>query len=195
MVKRKTVMAREDLANQLTLIAKRSGRTLYDLVNEVFELLIRADEMGLNLRRIVEESWILNDAKKAGFTLGPEALWYEMAEIAYKHAGDEAVKCWSEAGAWLAKRYLTGDVEKPLEAFKRSLKASAWNIPEFTFETSGSKVSIRIYSPRFPESYTILYASFLESALKTFGYKTVEKEVSRGKIRLEALREMGNVEE
>jgi hypothetical protein len=54
-------------------------------------------------------------------------------------------------------------------------------------ERMEGRVSVRIISPRFTESYTVLLASFLEGALEAFGYKITDKEVSRGAIRLEAL--------
>ena len=194
-VKRKTLFAREDLVNRLSVIAKQHGYTLYNLVNEILELAIRAEDVGINLRRIFEESWILKTAKKDGFILGLETLWYDMAEIAYSKAKRKAAKKWFEAGVWLAKRYITAGVEEPFEAFKRSLKAYTWNIPELTIEKDGGSVMVRVMSPRFPESYMILYSSFLEGALKTFGYKISNMEVSPRMIKIKALREEADVEE
>ena len=194
-VKRKTLFAREDLANRLSGIAKQHGYTLYSLVNEILELAVRAEDEGINLRKIFEESLIVKNAKKDGFILGLENLWYDMAELAYEKAGDEAVKKWFEAGVWLAKRYTTAEMEKPFEAFKRSLEAYTWNVPELTIEEDEKTVSIRMISPRFPESYTILYSAFLEGALETFGYKISSKEVSAGMIRLKAVGKEVDVEE
>jgi len=194
-VKRKTLFAREDLANRLSVIAKQHGYTLYSLVNEILELAVRAEDAGINLRKIFEESWILKNAKKDGFILVLENLWYDMAELAYEKAGDEAVKKWFEAGVWLAKRYATAGMERPFEAFKRSLEAYTWNVPELTIEEDEKTVSIRMISPRFPESYTILYSAFLEGALETFGYKISSKEVSTGMIRLKAVGKEADVEE
>ena len=194
-IKRKTLFAREDLANRLSVIAKQHGYTLYNLVNEILELAIQAEDAGINLRKIFKESWILKTAKKDGFILGLENLWYDMAELAYEKARDEAIKRWFEAGVWLAKRYATAETEKPFEAFRRSLEAYTWNVPELTIEEDGNTVSIRIISPRFPESYTILYTAFLEGALETFGYEISSKEVSIGTIRLKAVRKEADVEE
>ena len=194
-VKRKTLFAREDLANKLIEMAKQRGYTLYSIVNEIFELAIQAEEAGVNLRKLFEESWIPKKAKKDGFILGPEALWYDMADIAYKNAREEALKKWFEAGIWLAKRYMTIEPEDAFEAFKKSLRAYTWNIPEVIIEENEKTVYIRIVSPRIPESYTILYLAFLEGALETFGYKVSNKDASAGSIRIKALRNDLNVEE
>jgi len=185
-VKRKTVMAREDLANRLIEMAKRQGYTLYDLVNMIFELVLEADSAGLNLGSLIEESRLIRSARNSGFTLGFERLWYEMAEIAYKFSPEEILERWFEAGAWLAKKHMSDD--KPLEELMKLLKASAWETLEFKFESKDGKVKIRILNPRFPESYTKLYARLLEAALETFGYTEIEKTISRGKIWIEASR-------
>ena len=186
-IKRKTLFAREDLVNRLLSIAKQQGRSLYGLVNEIFELVIRAEDLGVNQQKAFEERWILKKARKDGFILVPEGLWYEMAEIAYQNSKDEALKRWFEAGVWLAKRYMEVESEEPLEAFKRSLKAYSWNMEEMVIEEENEKISIRIISPRMPETYAKLYSTFIEGALNTFGYKIAKKEVSFGNIRLEAV--------
>jgi len=186
-VKRKTLVAREDLVDRLSEVAKQRGYSLYAMVNEVLELAVKAEETGVDLKRVVEERDILEAAREAGFILGLESLWYEMAELAYEKARSRALKSWFEAGVWLAKRYATGEVEDAFAAFKKDLEAFTWNALEFTIEKAGEKVSVRIISPRFTESYTVLFTSLLEGALDTFGYKIANKEISRGAIRLEAL--------
>ena len=193
-VKRKTLMAREDLANRLGEIAKQHGHTLFNYVNDILELAVQAEEKGINLRRVFEDSRMLKSAREAGFILGLESLWYDMAELAYRKAKRKAVKSWFEAGEWLGKRYATGDVEDPFGAFKKDLEAFTWNAPELSIERSGKEVSIRMISPKFPESYAVLYTAFLEGALEAFGYQVAEREVSRGNIRLKAVRKEGHVE-
>ncbi|MFW6117437.1 MAG: hypothetical protein ACOC6G_02510 [Thermoproteota archaeon] len=193
MVKRKTVMAREDLANRLKEIAEERGCSLYSLVNEIFQLTIESEDMGVSLRKTVEDSSVLNKAQTSGFVLVLENLWYEMVELAYQERKEETRESWSEAGVWLAKQYLTGEAKKPFERFIEELKAFTWNAPEFTVEKSENGVSIRIINPRFPEFYTRLYSTFLESGLETFGYQIGDKGVSRGTIRLKAVRKEEDV--
>ena len=187
-VKRKTLVAREDLVDRLSEVAKRRGRSLYDTVNEVFEAAIRAERMGLDLRGVVEERGVLKAARDAGFILGPESLWYDLADLAYEKARRKVLESWFEAGVWLAKRYVTGAVGDAFEAFKRDLETFMWSVPELSIERMGDSVLVRVISPRFTESFTFLFAAFLEGALKTFGYKNTSKEVFRGRIFLEAVK-------
>jgi len=187
--KRKTFVARQDLTKRISEMAKRRGYSLYDMVNEVFELTVKAEDSGVNLRNAVEELGVLKTAKEAGFILCMESLWYDMTELAYKKAKSKTLKSWFNAGVWLAKRYVTSENADPFEAFKKDLEAFTWNTPEFNIEKTEKQVSVRIISSRFPESYTLLYEAFLKGVLETFGYKTVDKEVERGGIRLKARKE------
>lgn len=193
-VRRKMLAAREDLVEQISDIANRRGFTLFNMINDLLELAIKVEGMGLSLRDVVDEYGLVKAAKDMGFVLGLENLWYDMVELAYSKAKSKTLKSWFEAGAWLAKRYATSDVADPVEAFKRDLEAFTWNAPEFTIEKVENKLSIRIISPRFPESYTVLLTSFLEGALESFNYEIAEKEVSKGNIRLEAFRKGADVQ-
>lgn len=192
--KRKTFVAREDLMNRLREMAKLRGYTLYGMINEVFELAVKAEDAGVSLRSAVEGREVLKKARETGFILGLESLWYEMAELAYQKAKTQALKSWFEAGVWLAKRYATSEIEDPIKAFAEDLEAFTWNAPEFSLERTGREVSVRIISPKFPESYTLLFEAFLEGALKAFGYEIMDKEVAMGTIRLKAVRKEANEE-
>ena len=169
-------------------LAKQGDLSLYGFVNEVFELILRANELGVNLSALIDSRELLKSAMDSGFTLGLERLWYEMAELAYDKSKNKSLKSWFDAGVWFAKRYVTGEADDPFEAFKNDLKDFTWNVPELELNKTADAVSVRIVSPRFTEAYTFLFTSFLEGALETFGYKIDGKEISRGIIRLEAVR-------
>ena len=188
-VKRKTFVAREDLINRLSEFSEQRGYSLYALVNEVLELAIKAEEAGVDLKRVVEEYRAVKAAREAGFILTLERLWYDMADLVYEQAKDEALKGWFDVGAWFAKRYvaLGGKVGESFRAFVKDLEAFVWNVSEFTVETVKGKVYVRLVSPRFTEAYTYLFRAFIGGALDAFGYRVVEEEVGRGIMRLEAV--------
>ena len=187
-IRRKTFAAREDLIERGSEVAKEKGFSFYAFVNEILQLALQAEEMGVSLRSLIDERGLLKAAKEAGFVLGLETLWYEMADIACDKAKRKAVTCWVEAGAWLAKSYVSGGTKDPFLAFKSDLEAFTWNAAELDVEEGNNEVSIRIISPKFSESYTFLLAAFLESALETFGYTRFNKDVTRGTIRMKAHR-------
>jgi len=185
---RKTFAAREDLIERASEVAKKRGFSFYAFINEILQLTLQAEELGINLRGLIEERGLLKAAKEAGFILGLENLWYEMVDITCEKAKRRALDCWVESGEWLAKRYISSGVRDPFLAFKCDLEAFTWNASELDVETEKDEVAIRIISPKFSESYTFLLAAFLESALKTFGYARFNRDVTRGTIRIKAQR-------
>ena len=187
-VKRKTFVAREDLLEGLSDVARERGYSLYALINEIFDLALRAEEMGLDLRRVVEERGVLETAKKSGFVLGLESLWCDMADLVYDRAKDEALKSWFEAGVWFAKRYVANSGVDAFGAFKKDLKAFMWNVNDLSIERIGGLLSFRLVSPRFSEAFTFLFKAFICGAFDALGFKIVNEEVGRGIIRLEAIR-------
>ena len=187
-VRRKTFAARQDLIERASKLAKQKGYTLYAFINEMLQLTFEAEELGVSFRILLDERGLLKAAKEASFVLGLESLWYEMADVAHEKAKRRALNSWVEAGAWLAKSYISSGIKDPFSTFKQDLAAFTWNASELDFEEENDAVSIRIISPRFSESYTVLFAAFLESALETFGFTRFSKDVSRGTIRLKAHR-------
>ena len=185
---RKTFAAREDLIERASEVAKKRGFSFYAFINEILQLTLQAEELGINLRGLIEERGLLKAAKEAGFILGLENLWYEMVDITCEKAKRRALDCWVESGEWLAKRYISSGVRDPFLAFKCDLEAFTWNASELDVETEKDEVAIRIISPKFSESYTFLLAAFLESVLKTFGYARFNRDVTRGTIRIKAQR-------
>ncbi len=169
-------------------VAKENELTLYGFVNEAFDLTLKASELGVNLRTLIDSRELLKVAREKGYTLGLESLWYEMSEIAFNEAKTKSLQIWFNAGVWLAKRYVSDDVEDPIEEFKKDLKEFSWNVPELEINKKNKRISVRVVSPRFSESYTSLFSSLFEGALETFGYKIDNKEIARGIICLEAIK-------
>lgn len=185
---RKTFAAREDLIDRASEVAKQKGFSLYAFINETLLIALQAEEMDVSLRTLIHERGLLKAAKDASYVLGLESLWYEMCDIAYAKAKRKSLDCWVEAGAWLAKSYISSGVADPFSVFKRDFLAFTWNASELSIDEGNGKVSIRIISPRFSESYTFALAAFLESALSAFGYNRFKNDVTRGTIRLNAHR-------
>jgi hypothetical protein len=107
-IRRKTLVAREDLVNRVVEVAKEQGCSLFELVNDLFRLVIVSDDLNFSLRQVVEERRTVEVAKGSGFILGLERLWYEMVDIAYKKDKKGAIKSWFDSGVWFGSRYATG---------------------------------------------------------------------------------------
>jgi len=183
--KRKMLAARVDLADKVLEIAARRG-TLYDYVNDVLEQAIRAESLGLTLKEILDDRWIIKSARDAGFTVIPEKTVFELIEDAYKSLGKEKMaNLWYETGQWYGKYY--EDIAK----FEGSVKRFFWDISEFKVSKEDENVVLTCLSSKFSEAYTELFSKFLEGAMNALGYNLDESEVSKGIISLKFVKSKG----
>jgi hypothetical protein len=178
--------ARDDLADKIGKIADRRGFTLFGMVNDLLDLAIKVDSMGISLKEAVDSFELAREVKDASFTLVLESLLYDTAQIAYERASEKTLKIWFDAGEWIAQRYIARGEKDPIVSYEKELKVFGWNIPGITVERTGKSVSFRILSPRFSESYTTLFNRYLQGILNGSGYVVTFNEVGKGNIRLEA---------
>lgn len=186
--KRKMLAARDDLADKIAKIAEQRGFTLFGMVNDLLELTIKMDAMGLSIKEAVDAYELTKEVRDASFTLVLESLLYDTADIAYEEASEKTLKTWFNAGVWVARRYIARGTKDPITAYERELKIFGWNIHSVTVEHNDPGVSLRILSPRFSKIYTVLFNRYLEGILVGCGYDVTFNEVGRGNIRLEAMK-------
>lgn len=185
-MKRKMLAAREDLVNKVLEIAGRRNVKLYGMINDLLELVIRAESMGLSLEEVVDQYGTIKAAKSAGFVPVVESLWYDVIKRLFRRSKKWMIKRWYESGQWYGKYYSVRNPQDPLMAFKNDMGSLTWNVSEFSIvEDEGKdRVIVRCVSPRFPLSYVNLFSAFLEGALNAFGYECTKSGVSKGIIRL-----------
>jgi hypothetical protein len=177
-MKRKMLAARLDLADKISTIAARRG-TLYVYVNDILEQAIRAEDLGLTLKDILDDRWMINAARDAGFIVIPAKIIYDLNETAYKRVGKEKMtSLWYETGQWYGHYY------EDLKKFETAIKRYFWDVSEFKISEENKNVNITCLSSKFSEAYTELFSKFLEGALNAFGYTLNQGEVSKGIINL-----------
>ncbi|MEM1510654.1 MAG: hypothetical protein QW503_05455 [Sulfolobales archaeon] len=173
-------------------MASKRGCSLYSLVNEIFEIALKAEKAGVDLRHFVEREALLVRAKKIGFVPVLESLWHEMIEVAYTNSRELVVKSWFESGVLLAKYYAESGLRNPLRELLKDLEALSWNVSEMNMKGDDKAIHLSIRAPKVSEPYVTLLSVMLEGVLTTFGYRVINKEVTRSFIKLEALREAGS---
>jgi len=177
-MKRKVLWVRLDLADKISMISARKG-TLYDYVNDILEQAIRAEELGLTFKDVLDDRWMIKTARDAGFIVIPEKIVYDLAEVSYKRVGKEKMAgLWYETGQWYGHYY--DDLKKLETAVKRYF----WDVSEFKVSDEGSNVVLVCLSSKFSATYTELFSKFLEGALNALGYSLIQSEVSKGIINL-----------
>jgi len=183
--------AREDLADKASQIAESKGFTLFGMINNLLELTVSVEAMGISLEEAVDNYSTIKAIKNASFTLVLESLLYDTVEIAYQKAKEKTLKTWFEAGVWVGRQYSSRGIGDPFTSVVKDLQAFSWNAPEFSIDNREKEVSVRVLSPRFSESYTLLFNRFLEGILEAFDYVVSFREVGKGNIRLEAVKKGG----
>ena len=183
-MKRKMLAARLDLADKISMISARRG-TLYDYVNDILEQAIRAEDLGLTLRDVLDDRWMIKTARDAGFTVIPEKIMYDLTESAYKRVGKEKMTgLWYETGQWYGRYY------EDLKKFEVSVKRYFWDVSEFRISEEGKDTVLTCLSSKFSATYTELFSKFLEGALNALGYNLNQGEVSKGIINLKFVKSL-----
>ncbi len=177
--------ARVDLADKISEIAARRG-TLYDYVNDVLDQAIRAEALGLPLKEIVDDRWLIKTVREAGFTIVPEKIVYDLIENAYQKLGKrKMMSLWYETGQWYGRYY------EDLRKFDDSVRRFFWDVSELKISKEEKNVNLTCLSSKFSEAYTELFSKFLEGAFNALGYDLDESDVSKGIINLKFLKSKG----
>ena len=177
--------ARLDLADKISEIAARRG-TLYDYVNDILDQAIRAESLGLTLKEVLDDRWLIQTARDAGFTVVPEKIVHDLIENAYGKLGKRKMtSLWYETGRWYGRYY--EDLSKLASAVRRFF----WDVSEFKMSKEDGNVSLTCLSSKFSEAHTELFGKFLEGAFNALGYDLDESDVSKGIISLRFVKSKG----
>ncbi|MHC1589512.1 MAG: hypothetical protein ACXQTQ_00930 [Candidatus Hecatellaceae archaeon] len=190
---RKLLAVRADIAEKLSEMAKRKNLTLFSLVSEALEQLLKAERRGESLQRIFENHLTLLAAREAGFILIPESLWISLMEKTFESEGKTMAEAWKEAGEWLGRYFKTVDPGlTPQTLAERLVRGILWSISEFTIASGDDgTITMKCIGFRCPPSYTLLLANFLTGLMTALGYGLKSRELARGIILLKFVKETG----
>lgn len=182
--RRKMLAAQEDIANRIVTLAQRKDMTVYQTVNDILEQALRVEELGMSLRQVVDERWMLEKAQETGFTFTIEQLLYRIVEEAYTENSEKSAKVWREMGHWYGK-YYQAKHEEPVEAFKESLELFTLGTSEYTFENGNRQISFSLIGEKLSSGYLELFSVFVEELLLVLGFKLNGKDIKPGIIKME----------
>ncbi len=185
---RKTVAVDKELAEKLSDVAKKEGKTIFSFINDLIKSAIDASEIKESFIDILEMHRSFNLARDVGFTLTPLKLENFALSLVFEDEGkkEKLINQWYNWGSWLGN-YVKARF--PGEEFQYIIKISKTIFISgevFEFENSKSNsVTIRIYGNVMGEERTTLIAKAFEGIFHEFGFKTELKDVSRGICRLQ----------
>jgi len=185
--RRKMLAAQEDIANRIVDLAQRKDMTVYQTVNDILEQALRVEELGMSLKQVVDERWMLERAQETGFTFTIEQLLYRIVDEAYESDKEKYTEIWREMGHWYGK-YYQAKHDDPMEAFREALELFTLGTSEYNLENSNRNLTFSFIGEKLTPGYIELFSVFIEELLSVFGYKLKAKEINRGIIKLELRR-------
>jgi predicted transcriptional regulator len=168
-LKRKFVAARADLVEKISELAKKSGRTMFSILNEALDAFIKAKEKNKDLYTILEEMSVIEIARNAGMIFVPEAIYNIIME------NNNIENYWKNSGQLFGK-YLEINGFKELKNIEKAIK----EIIGEDIDISISSNKIICICPRLMENRLRDIASFLEGVMVNFGFNIIKKEISKG---------------
>ena len=181
--KQKLIRAPSNLVKRLSQDASRQRKTLYNYVSEIFEQAVRAYDLKRNLKEILDIYEILEVPKEAGTIYTPRYILDYLILKTFSEKDEELQQLWYHAGKWYGI-YLKEKFEKPLEIFLRMLQEGRWDLNEVTMKHDNETVQFSCISAFISQERSLLLQNFIEGAMHSMGYKTLEKKCFKGIIRL-----------
>jgi hypothetical protein len=180
-LKRKFVAARADLVEKISELAKKSGRTMFSILNEALDAFIKAKEKNKDLYSVLEEVSIIEIARSAGMIFVPEVAYDSII------GNNNFEDYWKNSGQLFGK-YLEINGFKELKDIEKAIKEIIGEDIDITISNN----KIVCICPRLMESRLRDIASFLEGVITNFGFNVLGKEISKG-IVVMRIKKGGNI--
>lgn len=189
---RKLILARNDLVEEAAKIIAKDGRTLFSFTNEVFEWAIEAYNMDVTPAEALEFYKMMKIGKNLGYVIVPSEVLYTMTKELYEVQHEKLLEKWYESGVWNG-HYLTIKFHKqdPIKILAKFMKASLWNVDEFSLDTYEDKINVKCISQKLSKEVTEMLAKFLEGTFFSMGYSIRSNKLLRGLIMLELKKKDG----
>ena len=189
---RKLILARNDLVEEAAKIIAKDGRTLFSFTNEVFEWAIEAYNMDVTPAEALEFYKMMKIGKNLGYVIVPSEVLYTMTKELYEVQHEKLLEKWYESGVWNG-HYLTIKFHKqdPIKILAKFMKASLWNVDEFSLDTYEDKINVKCISQKLSKEVTEMLSKFLEGTFFSMGYSIRSNKLLRGLIMLELKKKDG----
>ena len=182
---KKLVYVPESLIEKMADAARREGRSLTSLVEEALQQALMTRKMGYNPNEALEQLRVLKAQRTLGATFIPiDVLTHLMGHINDEEKMRELKMKWRMSGAWHGN-YLKEEFKDPVKAFKTLLEATRWDLTEVKLKRNYPNIKLSIISTVLTEEETELLMEYVESAIQSMGYETINRNHMKGMIILE----------
>ncbi|MGQ9507020.1 MAG: hypothetical protein ACUVTB_04060 [Candidatus Bathycorpusculaceae bacterium] len=183
---RKLILIRSDLLEKIAQITAKEGKTMYSFTNEVFEQVLKAYEMNVNISDIIEFYKLMRIERETGSVIVPLCVLEYVMDKFCKENKKVLLEKWCEAGLWYGK-YISSrfSEEESLNIIEKLMKISLRNLINCSVFQKNGRVKIRAMSPHFSLEQTESISKFIEGIFHSLDYVTSKNELLKGMILLE----------
>jgi hypothetical protein len=181
---RKLVYVPDYIVEEAKQISKGRGESLNLFVSEVLRMALTANRLGYSPRGAAEFLEIMEAQRNLGGAFVPADVLTYLNSKACEAEVEQLEKKWYESGKWHGK-YLNEKFEDPVQAFKKFLEATRWDLSEVEVRQNQNNVKFRCISTLLTGKATELLATFIEGAMHSIGYHTDKSDTLKGMILLD----------
>lgn len=178
---KKLVYVSEDLIEKASKVSKEEGVSLSKLVESALMETVKVNELGYNSKQIADFFNVVQTHRVLGGLFIPSGVLDFMIGVCCKNDSHELESLWFDSGKWNGK-YLKETFQDPVDAFRRFLVLSRWDLNEVDVKEDGNSVKVRCISTVMSVEGTTLLEKYIEGILDGLGYKKDHVDVMKGLI-------------
>jgi hypothetical protein len=173
-----------DIVDEARMVSRGRGESLSLFVSQVLRMALRANSLGYSPGTAAEFLEIMQAQRNLGGAFIPADVLVYLNDTASEAEIEKLEKKWYESGKWHGK-YLNEKFEDPVQAFKKFLEATRWDLSEVEVRQNKNTIKFRCISTLLTGKATELLATFIEGAMHSIGYQTDNSDTLKGMILLD----------
>jgi len=177
----KLIPVPKTLTDQLKLLAGRMGVSVSSITTEALEQVLRADELGSNVKEAVDILYMAQVHKGAGLINFQRVGMQDLIKQLYDEYSKALLNLWYRSGRWYGaylSNLLNGDFFK---YFEKDLLVS-WNLDESEINVEDVVVDVRLTSFVMNKEFTELLVVYTKGFFDELGYSVSSEDVLPGLV-------------
>jgi len=142
---KRLVYVPEDLVKVVTKVSKNEGKSVSKFVEEAIRQVVKMRLLGYTPKQARELIEVTHANKILGGAFIPQDIFDYLIKEACKAGKEQLRTKWYESGRWHGK-YIKEKFENPLEALRRFLEVTRWDLGEIEVKQEEDNVKLRCIS-------------------------------------------------
>ena len=185
-IRRMTVSIKENLANSVEEISKRTGKSASTILSESVTLYVEAKAVGLSAENAISTVKIMNIMKEINAVPFPSMLLDFVITHSTLANEPEAMKKWYERGVIVGN--IIGKYVKSLDELRDFVNEHRMMIPIDAFEliTRNDQATLIVSGVGYSKESATATAEGIKGLLSSFGHEVTKSVVSEGFVKIES---------